>query len=110
MLDITFRGIEVSDDVIGYVRRSVRRLAGGVPCWDGPVCVRLERREPAGVARVTVIAGRGTSRGEDLDELLAVSNAFALLRERLADGRAASRPGLASVRPPADVVAVASAG
>lgn len=81
--DVTFRGVEISDEAIGYVRRCVLRLERAVPSLDPTISITLERLRPGGSVRATVGAGAGHARGEDLDELLALSNAFAVVWDRL---------------------------
>jgi len=84
-MDLTFRGVPMSDELVFYVRRC--RSAWGPLVPPGDLwTVRLERSSSGKVrARVLVTAPAVSawSVQEDPDAFLAVRNAFAVLEERV---------------------------
>lgn len=87
VLDLTLRGVELREETVFFVRRCFRRLQRELARSDERVSVLLERAEGSLAVRAFVAVGEGESpsvgSGEDPDELLATSCAFAVLRERL---------------------------
>lgn len=84
ILELTLRGVEISEEVVGYARRRTLRLSKEFPELDWPARVRLERLRPDGPVRADVATTLAAGVGEDLDEMLALSSAFEVLGERLA--------------------------
>jgi hypothetical protein len=86
VLHLTFRGIEICEETIWYVRSLCRHAAAALTS-PARFEVTLERAEGLNDVHATVraIAWRGTVEAVqiDPDELLAVRNAFAVLGERL---------------------------
>lgn len=96
LLDLTVRGVELREETLFYVRRCFRRLQQELAREDERVSVLLERIEGSVAVRAFVALGEHESLpvgyGEDPDELLATSCAFALLRERLEGAPRSWRP------------------
>jgi len=86
VLHLTFRGIEICEETIWYVRSLCRNAAGAL---SAPARFEVTLERPDGLndvhATVRAIAWLGSVEAVqvDPDELLAVRNAFAVLGERL---------------------------
>lgn len=90
-VEVGLSGVPFTEELVYYVRRCCERAEAGLAArlrWT----VRVERDDGRPDAWVDVVArgrdGRQVSvRAQDLDELLAVQSAFALLAERLPPSR-----------------------
>jgi len=90
-LEITFRGVEITDDTVHFARRCGRLLARQIDDPPERILVMLERPSGSQYFRAHVaLAEEGGPVGTwtDWDELLALNHAFAVLGERLRVRRA----------------------
>ena len=89
-VEITFRGVRVSDETVRYVMRCVARMHRRRGQADEHTWVLVERHRPGEIQVVvavmpTIGAEPVIELGTEADPLLAVSNAFARLEHRRAD-------------------------
>lgn len=87
VIEVTFRSVELRDETIWFVQRCCRQTLTSLPPRERRVHVLLERAWHSDQVHARVVVEDGAQtlgvHGRDLDELLAIQNAFASLHARL---------------------------